>query len=283
MDPEFTVPASLGEAVRDLERDGAVAVGGGTQVGLLVRQRLIEPSLLVWLGRIPGLGEIRTDPDGSLLIGAAATLAEIAASPLVRSAHPMVARAASHVGNARVRAVGTLGGHLVHADPRQDLPPCLLVVAAEVRLLGGKGTRDVPLRDFFRGPFQTAMRDGELLIRVKIPPNPQDTRCRYLRFTPGSSNDYPTVGVAALADLDGGMTRHGAVGLSGVASRPLLVELPQLAGRPLDAAAIAAAGQAAATACDPASDQRGSAAYKRAMTRLWTERALRALITVSPR
>ena len=276
MDPEFTVPTSLDEALGDLERDGAVAVGGGTQVGLLVRQRLIEPSLLVWLGRIAGLREIQMDPDGALLIGAAATLAEIAASPLVQSVQPVVARAASHVGNARVRAVGTLGGHLVHADPRQDLPPCLLVVGAEVRLLGRKGTRDVPLRDFFRGPFETAVQDGELLIRVKIPPNPQDTRCCYLRFTPGSSNDYPTVGVAALADLRDGMTRRAAVALAGVASRPLLVELPQLAGHALDAAAIAAAGQAAATAADPASDQRGSAAYKRAMARLWTERALRA-------
>lgn len=276
MDPEFTVPASLEEAVSDLERDGAVAVGGGTQVGLLVRQGLIEPSLLVWLGRIPGLREIRTDADGSLLIGAAATLAEIAASPPVRSAHPMVARAASHVGNARVRAVATLGGHLVHADSRQDLPPCLLVLAAEVRLLGRMGTRDVPLRDFFRGPFETAIQDGELLVRVKIPPTPQHTRCSYLRFTPGSSNDYPTVGVAALTDLDGRTTRRAAVGLGGVSSRPLLVELPQLAGRPLDAAAVVAAGQAAATACDPASDQRGSAAYKRAMARLWTERALQA-------
>jgi len=276
LDPEFTVPASLEEALGDLERDGAVAVGGGTQVGLLVRQRLIEPSLLVWLGRVAGLREIQTDPDGSLLIGAAATLAEIGASPLVQAVQPMVARAASHVGNARVRAVGTIGGHLVHADPRQDLPPCLLVVGAEVRLLRRKGTRDVPLRDFFRGPFETAAQDGELLIRVKIPPNPPDTRCCYLRFAPGSSNDYPTVGVAALTDLSDGMTRRAAVGLGGVASRPLLVDLPQLAGRALDAAAIAAAGQAAATACDPASDQRGSAAYKRAMATLWTERALRA-------
>lgn len=276
MDPEFTVPASLEDAIGDLERDGALAVAGGTQVGLLVRQRLIEPSRLVWLGRIPGLREIRTDPDGSLLIGAAATLAEIAASPLVRSLQPMVVRAASQVGNARVRAVGTIGGHLVHADPRQDLPPCLLVVAAEVRLLGRNGTRDVPLQGFFRGPFETAIQDGELLTRVKIPPKPPDTRCCYLRFTPGSSNDYPTVGVAALVDLRNGMTRRAAVGLGGVASRPLLVELPQLAGRALDAAAIAAGGQAAATACDPASDQRGSAAYKRAMARLWTERALRA-------
>ena len=276
MDPEFTVPASLEEALGDLERDGAVAVGGGTQVGLLVRQRLIEPSLLVWLGRVAGLREIQTDPDGSLLIGAAATLAEIAASPLVRSVQPMVVRAASQVGNARVRAVGTLGGHLIHADPRQDLPPCLLVLAAEVRLLGRKGTRDMPLRDFIRGPFETAIQDGELLIRVKIPASPEPTRCCYLRFTPRTSNDYPTVGVAALAEFDAGATRRAAVGLGGVAPRPLLVDLPQLAGRPLDATALAAAGQAAATACDPVSDQRGSAGYKRAMVRLWTERALRA-------
>ena len=276
MDPDFAIPSSLDDAVRYLEHDGAVAVGGGTQVGLLLRQGLIEPSRLVWLGRVAGLREIQRDGDGSLLIGSAATLADIAVSPLVRSAQPMVARAAALIGNPRVRVVGTLGGHLAHADPRQDLPPCLLVLAAEVRLLGRKGTRDVPLRAFFRGPFETAIQDGEVLIQVRIPASPEHTRGCYKRFTPGTSNDYPTVGVAAVAEIEDGTTRRAAVGLGGVAPRPLLVDLPQLAGRPLDATALKSAGQAAATACDPASDQRGSAGYKRAMVRLWTERALGA-------
>src|SRR5262249_54147993 len=199
----------------------------------------------------------------------------------------MVARAAALIGNPRVRVVGPIGGHLATADPRQDLPPCLLVLAAEVRLLGRKGTRDVPLRAFFRGPFETAIQEGEVLIRVRIPASPEHTRGCYKRFTPGTSNDYPTVGVAAVAEIEDGTTRRAAVGLGGVAPRPLLVDLPQLAGRPLDATALTAAGHPAAPppkragralgpACDPASDQRGSAGYKRAMVRLWTERALGA-------
>ena len=276
MDPEFTTPASIQEAVYHLQKEGALAVGGGTQVGLMLRHGLIEPSRIVWLGRIAELTEMRRDAGGSLLIGAATTLAAIAASPLVRAVHPMLADTASRVGNARVRAVATVGGHLAHADPRQDLPPCLLVLSCRLTLEGPDGRREVPLHDFFRGPLETTLREGELVMQVIVPALARSARCRYLRFTPGSSLDYPTVGVAACVDLDGGVIRHASVGLSGVAPAPLHVEMTALVGSPPDPARLTEAGEIAAASCDPAADQRGTAAYKRAMAALWTRRALRA-------
>jgi carbon-monoxide dehydrogenase medium subunit len=279
--PEFLTPATVAEALRDLAGEGAVAVGGGTQVALLLRQGLIAPGRLVWLGRIAGLRGVAAQPDGSLAIGAATTLAEIAASPAVRSAHPMLAEAASHVGNPRVRAVATLGGHLVHADPRQDLPPVLVVLDAAVRLEAPGAEREVPLRELFAGPFETVMQPGQLLTRIAIPAAaPADQRA-YVRFAPGSESDYPTVGVAARLRLDDGRVGSAAVALAGVHPTPLLLDLSDLAGRPPDAAAFEAAGSVAAAACEPVSDQRGSAAYKRAMAALWTARALERLLAAT--
>ncbi len=274
MDPEFTTPAGIPEALNHLAQEGALAVGGGSQVGLMLRHGLIEPSRLVWLGRIAELSDIRRAANGSLVIGAGATLAEVAASALVREVHPMLAEAASHVGNARVRAVATIGGHLAHADPRQDLPPCLLVLASSLTLEGPNGRRELPLSEFFQGPFETALGKGELLTRVTIPALPRAARCRYLRFTPGSSLDYPTVGVAARLELNAGAIRRAAIGLCGVAPRPLLVELDALTGSPPNPASLGEAGEIAAAGCEPSSDQRGSAGYKRAMAGLWTRRAL---------
>ncbi|HYW24650.1 MAG TPA: FAD binding domain-containing protein [Terriglobales bacterium] len=281
MVPEFLAPASVAEALRDLAGDGALAVGGGTQVGLLVRQGLIAPGRLVWLGRIGEMRGVAADPDGGLSIGAATTLAELASSPAVRSAHPALAEAAARVGNPRVRAVATLGGHLVHADPRQDLPPVLLALGAIVRLEVPGKVRRVPLRDFFAGPFETAVLPGELLTRIVVAtPSPAD-RSTYVRFAPGSESDYPTVGVAVRLGVEAGLVRGGTIGLAGVHPHPLLVDLSDLAGLPPGPEVFASAGAAAAAACTPVSDQRGSADYKRAMAALWTTRALEGLLALT--
>ena len=281
MPPEFLAPATVAEALRELAAEDAIAVGGGTQVGLLARQGLIAPARLVWLGRIEGLRGVAVEPDGRLSIGAATTLAEIAASPAVRSAHPALAGAAARVGNPRVRAVATLGGHLVQADPRQDLPPVLLALDASVRLQSAAGERRIALREFFAGPFETALAPGEVLTGVLVPVAAPGDRSAYLRFTPGSEGDYPTVGVAARLRLEEGVVRSAAVGLAGVHPRALLVELPELVDRVPDREAVRAAAATAAAACDPASDQRGSAAYKRAMTALWSARALERLLALT--
>ena len=278
MSPEFKVAETLEEALLELEAEGALAVGGGTQIGLLARHRLIEPSRLVWLGRVGGLRGCAREPDGGLAIGATTTLAEIAASAAVLSAHPILAEAASRVGNPRVRAVATLGGHLVHADPRQDLPPVLLALGAAVRLRGREGERTVPVRELFVGPFETVVAPGELLTGVVVPARAEAARAAYLRFAPASGTDYPTVAVAAVCELDGGLVRRAVLGLGGVHGRPLLVELPELAGRPPGREAVEAAAAAASAACDPVTDQRGSASYKRAMAALWSGRALSMLL-----
>jgi carbon-monoxide dehydrogenase medium subunit len=274
---EFVVPTTIEEALSALRGDGAVAMGGGTQVGILLRHGLIEPSRLVWLGRVQGLRDIAV-VDDALEIGAGVSLAEIADSTLIRGRHPILAAAAARVGNPRVRSVATVGGHLAHADPRQDLPPVLLALDAIVVAQSPVGERQIPLLELFRGPFETSLVEGELLTRVRIPAAAPAQRFGYVRFTPGSAIDYPTVSVAASLELEGKVVRRLVLGLGGVAGRPIRLEPVELAGQPVDPELFAAAADAAVRASDPVSDQRGSAEYKRAMTRLWVGRTLAGLV-----
>lgn len=260
-------------------------VAGGTSVGLLVGQRLIAPSVLVWLGRIPGLDEIRVRDGGLLTIGASATLRALATSPVIAREVPALAAAAAAVGNIRVRAVATIGGALAHGDPRQDLPPVLLALDAHVTLDGPAGRRQVQVRDLFTGFLETVAAPDEVLTEVSIP-LVAGRRSAYCRFTPASAADYPTVGVAATvtAGLDGSITAATvALGAAG----PTAIRVPEAADA-LDAlprrtsteltAAIDAVAEAASSRADPTSDRQGSAAYKRAMVKVWTRRALAACL-----
>lgn len=279
---EFLVPGSLDEAVGLLRGEEDMLLGGGTAVALLLRHRLITPARLIWLGRVPTLREISVDGEGNLRIGAGATLAQLARSPEVRSRCPSLARAAAGAANPRVRSVATIGGHIAHADPRQDLPPVLLAHGARLRLLGGTGWRDLDLADALLGLMETAVAPGEAIAEVVVP-CPQGQRSTYARFTPGSEDDYPTVGVAVvLRTSPGGEVAAAKVAVGAAGPRAVVVEEAAacLVGRTPSEDDIRDAGRAVEEAVRPLDDQRGSAAYKRAMSGLWTRRALASLLGV---
>jgi carbon-monoxide dehydrogenase medium subunit len=245
---------------------------------VLLKNRLVEPGKLVFLGRIAGLSAISVD--GELRIGATTTLREVARSREIVAAAPMLADAAGRVGNARVRALATVGGALVHGDPRQDLPPVLLALGGRVTLEGPAGERTIPLSEFFLGFMETTCGEDELVTAVTVP-LPRGRRMQYLRYTPGSDDDYPTVGVAATLVLaEDGTATDASLALGGVGGSALLVSAAaRLIGDRVDATGISAVAAAAAAESDPTDDQRGSAGYKREMVRVMTRRALAACIT----
>jgi aerobic carbon-monoxide dehydrogenase medium subunit len=274
----FAVPATVAEALRELRGDGAIAVGGGTSVAMLLKSRLLDARRLVSLGRIPELAGAGQRPGGEIRLGSTLTLRELCRSPLVRSHLPLLAAAAGQVGNPRVRAVATLGGAIAHADPRQDLPPALLALGARVRVAAPAGTRERPLAGFLHGFMETELGPGELITEVLVPDEP-GLRSSYQRFTPGSADDFPAVSVAAaVASEPDGTVRYARIALGAVGSTAMLADEAAglLAGRPLEPATIAAAAAAAAAATQPWDDRHGSAGYKRLMTEVWTRRALEA-------
>jgi carbon-monoxide dehydrogenase medium subunit len=272
---EFLAPTTLPEALEALATGGSVPLAGGTALVQLLKQELTEADRLVWLGRVVELRGIRRK-DGRLEVGAMTTLAELARSPTALQLHPALATAAAVVGNPRVRSVATIGGALAHADPRQDLPPVLLALGASATIASPDGQREVPLSEFFHSLMETALRPGELVTAVTLPADTLGDRERYVRFTPGSPADFPTVGVAVRVRREGETVTDAALALAGVAPRPVLVTeaAAALVGRQPGPREVEAAADAAEAAADPVDDHRGSAAYKRAMTRLFARRAL---------
>ena len=257
--------------------DDARPLGGGTTLIILMKQRAVHYPFLVDLQTIPGLNGIAQESDG-LRIGALASHRMVELSPVVRQAFPAVAEAFSHIGNVRVRETASVGGNLAHADYRLDPPPPLLVLGAEVAAVGPNGSRRIPLRNFFRGMYETALELGEILVDVKIPSLPANSKAVYLRYSTLSANDWPCLGVAALLTKENGRCNELRLALGGVAPTPLLIDgLEFTRDQSLDNGLVDRVLQKVEEQISPSSDLRGSEWYKRRMARLFTKKAIEQL------
>lgn len=277
---EFLAPGTIEAAVAALAGDpGAMAVGGSTAVSLLMKEGLVTPSRLVWLGRLPDWGAITAGP-GMVRIGGGATLASLAGSGLIRRVAPALASAAGAAANPRVRAVATLGGHLAHADPRQDLPPVLLAAGASAVLVGPAGERRLPVDDLLVGFYETSLRAGEVITAVEVPSPPGCTQV-YARFNPGSADDYPTVGIAVQVQIGpAGTVAEVRVAAGGCAGRAVLLRQAAAAvrGRPPGEIDLMAVQAAAEQEIPVVGDHRGSESYKRRVAGVWARRAVTAAL-----
>lgn len=277
-DSDLLVPGSIDEVVRIIGETDSLLVAGGTSMSMLLKEGVLDYDHLVWIGRLEGLRGVSATPAGEVALGALTTLAEVAASPIIRQRYPMVARAAGVVANPRIRAIATVGGTLAHADPRQDLPPALLAAGAEVDVIGPQGPRTIGLRDgFFQGFLETAVEPDELLTAVRLPAVTAGARQEYLRFTPDSADDYPTVSVAACL-VEGGDPGVW-LALGGVAPTALFLReaAATVPGRMPSYEDVRGVADLAREASAPTDDERGSPEYKAEMARVCTERVLRAL------
>ena len=272
-------PRSVSEAVAMLARygDDARPLGGGTTLVILMKQRALYYPYLVDLQTIPGLAEIKVESNG-VRIGALVTHRSLECSPMIRASFPALADAFGQIGNIRIRQTASIGGNLAHADYRLDPPPALLVLGAEVSLFGANGARTVPLSQFFQGLYETALKPAELLIDIKVPFMPENSRAVYLRYSTLSANDWPCLGVAAFLSKANGRCRELRVALGGLASTPVLVGgLNFVNDQTLDSAAIERLLDAVDQQIAPFADLRGSEWYKRRMARLFVKKAVEQL------
>lgn len=272
-------PRSLSEAVAMLAEHGddARPLGGGTTLVILMKQRALHYRYLVDLQTIPGLSEIKREADG-IRIGALATHRMVESSALIREAFPALADAFSRIGNVRVRQTASVGGNLAHGDYRLDPPPALLVLGAEVNVVGPKGARTIPLNSFFRGMYETALEPAEVLVDVKVPFMQPDSRAAYLRYSTLSANDWPCLGVAALLRKINGRCQELRIALGGVAAMPVLINgLGFVADQTIDNELMDRLFDQVDRQISPSADLRGSEWYKRRMARLFVRKAVEQL------
>jgi carbon-monoxide dehydrogenase medium subunit len=257
--PPFTLarPADIASALALIDED-ALPYVGGTELLLAMKTGLLRPGTLVDLKQIPELRRI-TLGEGTLRIGAACSYDQIVASALVRERVPLLAGAAGHVGNARVRAQGTIGGNLCFAEPRSDMITVLAALGATLRLQSARGSRSLPVPEFLAGAYDTVRKPDELLCRVDIP-LPAAAGI-YLKY---QISERPLVGVAA---VEAGAVKRVVVGAVG--DLPVVVVVDQWA----DIDPVMVADQV-----DPVDDLGGTIEYKRHATAVHVRRAVERMI-----
>lgn len=196
-DFDFLEPATVHEASHMLADlgDDCRAIAGGTALMLGMRQRMLTPTHLVSLARVPQLRGIEFDARNGLRIGALSRHADVANSPLVRQHYPVLASMASRVANPQVRNQGTIGGSVANNDPAADYPSAVLGLNATVVTT----KREIRADDFFQGLFTTALGDGEIIVRIEFP---LAKRAAYSRFHHPASG-FAMAGVFIAQTVDG--------------------------------------------------------------------------------
>lgn len=274
----FRAPATIAEAIAAKAElgEGAVFLAGGTDLGVQMRRRDLEPSHLISLGSIGELAELAED-GGEIVVGAAVTHRRIEASPLFAGRLAALQEACRTVGSVQTRVVGTLGGNLCNASPAADTAPVLMAIGASLVLEGPEGRRTLAIDDFPTGYRTTALRAGELLVAVRIPAPGQGTGTSFLKLGRRRAMEISIVCVAVRIGLAGDGTIAGAgIALGSVAPTAVRASAAEevLIGTVPGADVFRAAGLAAVEACDPIDDVRATASYRRAMVPVLVARAL---------
>ncbi|MDP2948653.1 MAG: FAD binding domain-containing protein [Chloroflexota bacterium] len=279
---DYFAPETLDEAISILRRrgDGGRLLAGGTDLVVRMKEGGLRPPYVVSLRKLSELRGIEFSEAEGLRIGAMTDMATIASSPIIRERFPILADGAALVGSVQTRNMATVGGNLCNAAPSADMAPPLLAVDAVARIAGAQGWRDVPLQEFFLAPGETVLQNGDILVELRVPTPPRGSGGFYLRHTPRQEMDIAVVGVGALVTLPNGDIEQARVALGAVAPVPMRAHQAEavLAGKPVSDEVIARAAAIASQEAQPISDVRGSAAFRRELVRVLTERSLRGAV-----
>ena len=274
---EYHRARSVEEAVSLLREHGddAKLLAGGHSLIPLLKLRFAQPGHLIDVRKIPSLAGIREDA-GAIVIGAATTHAQIERSSVAERRLPILADAASQIGDPLVRNVGTVGGSLAHADPGADWPAVMIALNAEFLVTGPNGTRTISADDFFLDILTTALAPAEMLTAVRIPIPAARTGGAYAKFRHPASG-YALIGVAAHVSLgSGGTIREARVAVTGVGTRATRARATEraLAGKAGNDESIAAASRAISDGLEPRADAKGSVEYQQHLAAVYARRAI---------
>ena len=270
----YSAPGTLREALALLADGNAKVLAGGMSLIPLMKLRLATPEHLVDLSRISDLNYIREEKS-SIHIGAMTTHYQLESSPLLHAKCALLAEVAAHIGDVQVRNSGTLGGSIAHADPAADYPAALVALEAQVRLVGAKSNRVLPVAGFFLDIFTTALEPGEIVSEIMVPAEQPGTGVCYQKMLQPASG-FAIVGVAARVLKAGskvGKARVGVTGLGAKGYRAANVE-ELLEGTAGSAADVEKAAAVVADGVEANSDLHASAEYRSHLARVYTARAL---------
>lgn len=270
-------PSSLDEAMRQAaEAPGARWLAGGMSLLPLMKMELAAPPALVDLAGVEDLVGVR-ERDDTLWVGAMTRHADLAGHPLVARHAPLLAAAASQVGDPQVRNRGTIGGSLAHADPAADLPAAVLALDATIEVASARGRRGIPAGGFFLGPLMTALEPDEVIVAVVVPQ--RGARRQAYRKRPHPASGYAVVGIAASLRWDGDRVASAVVAVTGVAGHVFRAPRTEalLTGEVLTDALLAEAAGVVTDGQEVWGDLYASADYRRHLADLTTRHVLEHL------
>lgn len=262
---DYQRPASLAEAFALLRQEGAVALAGGTDLAVALRNHSLRPSVVVDLKSVGELGVDVTVTSDRLQIGGRVVMNRLIDDERVGAMFPALVEAASVVGSTQIRNRATLAGNLCNASPAADTAPALLAYSANIVIDGPDGTRSVPVDGMFTGPGSTILKPGEVVTSIELPLSTGKLGSAFGRVTRRRGVDLASVSVACVVDPSGKVR----VGLGAVGPTPLVAEstVDDLLGGDGWANVLSVAS--------PISDVRAGADYRKAMLEVYSRRTLR--------
>jgi carbon-monoxide dehydrogenase medium subunit len=267
---EYRKADSLQEAFKLVSvSKGSVFMAGGTDILVRIKEKSISPKQVVDLKCISGMSGIEVSEE-EICIGALTTIRALEISKDVREKIPILSQAASKLGSVQVRNKATIGGNLCNAAPSAETAPALLALEAKAEIYGSKGVRVVDMSEFFRGPGISVLEDGEVLKRLKIPLLQKRFGSVYYNVSTRKAMDIAFVGVAVIVVLgEGSCINKARIALGAVSPTPIRAQAAEnvLEGAVINPERAMEAAELAAQACNPISDQRASAEYRREMVR----------------
>ncbi len=278
--PEFEYynPETMEEVYMLLTSLGSKAqlLAGGTDIIPELKDRIREANALISLKKIEELKGIHYSRKEKLRIGALTTLSELIVSTDIPSEFSPIKEAASTLASPPIRSIATIGGNIVSAVPSADMPPILIAMNASVILISKKKARTVPLEEFFTGPRETILQQGEILKSIEVPFPVTGTGGCYLKLGKRGCLACAVTGVAVSLTMKKDVCQTARIVLGAVAETPLLIKQASeiLAGQKLNDKIAQEAAEIAGNLCSPISDLRAPADYRREIVRVLSTRAI---------
>ncbi len=275
---QYFAPASIEEALSVLRQYGEQAkiLAGGQSLVPMMNFRLVRPKCLIDINRIASLSYIAAE-GGTLCIGAATRQRSVEKSALVREKNGLLQEAVRLIGHPAIRARGTVGGSIVHADPTAELPTILAALDGEIRVLGPRGPRTIAWRDLFVTYFTTSIEPDEICTEVVLPTLPPQVGWAFEEFTP-RHGDFSLAGVAAVLETDSqGKCSRARLAVAGAGATPIRAFTAEefLQGQILNETTLLEAGRRVSEQVDPDSDLHATAEYRRHLACVMAVRALK--------
>ena len=261
---DYVAPETVEAAVAALAGDETSRpLAGGQSLIPTMNFRLSTPGRLVDLRRIAALRGIAVE-GGTIRVGAMTRHRELETDAAANAANPLIGEVLDNVAHIAIRNRGTVGGSIAHADPAAELPCLLVATGGAVTVEGPGGSREIAADDLFRFHMTTSLDQAEILTEIRIPALAPATGYAFEEFA-RRKGDYALAGVCTLLTVEGGVCRGARIAACGIASRPVRLAAAEdaLAGRAVDEAARAEAGEAAKGYVTAQADLQASEAYRK--------------------